>query len=160
MVEKEKRRLLDICYLAEQTLKSTDPAVIEILKHVVLPALTASATQVELAMLGALGSVAAQAGGVEAGVKAASRVALRQADAQAAGQLMSAACAMFVVWELIDLSYTSELIVTNKGSDAARYLRQKADEIEKRAIYISSRNQKKKCCLKGLCHGDFADDWV
>ncbi len=152
LVEKESRRLLYICHLADLTLKSSDPAVIEILQTVVLPALTSSATKVELAMLGAMGWVAAQVvttavmkGGVKAGAQAAAEGAMGgigQAGAQAAGKLMVTVAAVFVVWELIDLSYTIKDIVTNKGSGAAQFLRLKADEIEKNPIIlVSCKNQ-------------------
>ncbi len=140
VVEKDKRRLLYICYRAEVTLKSSDPAVIEILQKVVLPAVTSSATQVELVMLGALGWVAAQAvttavveGGVAAGAQAAGGGVMQgvgQVGAQAAGKLMFAFSAAFVVWELANLTYTIKDIVTNKGSNAAQCLRENADNLE------------------------------
>lgn len=44
-----------------------------------------------------------------------------------------------VVWGAIDLTYTIKDIVQDKGSDAARSLRQKADELE-RAFLISSKD--------------------
>ena len=139
LLNKEKRRLMYICYLADQTLKSSDPAVIDILRKVVVPSLAISATQVELAMLGALGSAAAQAvttavarGGIDVGVQAARggvMQGVRMAGAPAA--FMIGVSAVLVVWELIQLSYTIKDMIKNKGSHAAQYLRQKADDLER-----------------------------
>ena len=75
-------------------------------------------------------------GARQAGVEAVEQVAAqgaRQAGAQGArlaGGLLIGVGAAFIVFDAVDLGFTIRDIVKNKGSDAARFLRSKADELE------------------------------
>lgn len=76
----------------------------------------------------------------EAGVQAGAQVARRagaqaagdvaQAGARGAGKLMIGHNAAFPIWDVIDLGFTIRDIVEDKGSEAAKFLRQKADELD------------------------------
>ena len=139
LLEKEKIRLLYIYHLAEQKLKFSDPAVVEILQKEVLPSLELK-TQVGSALKGAALWVTAKAvtgaaitTGVQAGAQAAGGVlqGLTQVGTRAvASRLIVGAGAVCLLWDAKDLKNTIQDLVQNKGSDAARCLRQKADELE------------------------------
>lgn len=156
LVKKDERRLSYIRYIAELTLKFSDPAVMEILQAV-LPSLALPPTEmksylaravawaaakatVELVVEG-LGQAGAQAvrGGIIEGVKASAR----------AGSLFVGIGAIFMVLDGNNLNYTIKEIVENKGSDAAQFLRQKADELES-AISFSSKDQCRKTVVEKL----------
>ena len=128
LVEKEKTRLLYICHLAGQTLKLSDPAVIAILQKEVLPFLELETHEVKSAKGSAARWAAAQivtgaAGGILQGVA--------QAGARAiASKLIVGAGAVCLWWDSKNLQYTIHEILEDKGSDAALWLRQKADELE------------------------------
>ena len=72
----------------------------------------------------------------QAGAQAADDVvqAGTRAGSEAAGELVGKVVIVvnvaFVVWDAIDLGFTIRDLVQNKGSDAAKILRQKADELE------------------------------
>ena len=82
------------------------------------------------------GQAGAQTAG-RAGVQAAGDVAESGAKAGAkagsklAGGLIIGVSIPFLVWDAIDLGFTIRDIVENKGSEAAQFLREKADELEK-----------------------------
>ena len=72
-------------------------------------------------------------GGVQAGAQAAEQAA-KEAAAQAAvkaGGLIIAFTIPFLIWDAIDLGFTIRDLLENKGSEAADFLREKADELEK-----------------------------
>lgn len=125
---KDKAKLLYICLLAVRTLELSDP-VIKILQDVVLSALGLPADIVEVTGKAALelGKSGAHAAGdvaessAKAGAKAGSKIA---------GGLIIGVSAAFLVFDAIDLGFTVRDIVKNKGSDAARFLRQKANELD------------------------------
>ena len=69
----------------------------------------------------------------QAGAQAAEQAA-KEAAAQAAvkaGGLIIAFTIPFLIWDAIDLGFTIRDLVENKGSEAADFLREKADELEK-----------------------------
>ena len=82
------------------------------------------------------GQAGAQTAG-RAGVQAAGDVAESGAKAGAkagsklAGGLIIGVSIPFLVWDAIDLGFTIRDIVENKGSEAAQFLREKADELER-----------------------------
>ena len=147
LVEKEKTRLLYICHLAEdENLAFSDAAVKEILQKEVLPSLEFT-TQEESAQ-GAARWAAAKAttGAVGKGVQASAQATggvlqrLLQTGARAVGgRLIAGVGAVYMLWDAKDLGYTIYDIVRNKGSDAARCLRQNADVLES-ALPVSSNN--------------------
>ncbi|KAJ7365190.1 hypothetical protein OS493_007841 [Desmophyllum pertusum] len=61
----------------------------------------------------------------KAGAKAGTK-----AGAKAAGGVIIGVSALFVVWDAVELGFTVRDLIQNKGSDAARSLREKAREIE------------------------------
>ena len=62
---------------------------------------------------------------VQAGARAGS-----EAVGEVVGKVIIAVNVAFVVWDAIDLGFTIRDLVENKGSEAAKVLRQKADELE------------------------------
>lgn len=62
---------------------------------------------------------------VQAGVKS---------GGQLAGKVIIGVSAVMLVWDVMDLSFTIYDLVINKGSEAVKELRKKADELEK--LYI------------------------
>ena len=134
LVEKEKTTLLYICHLAGQTLKLSDPAVITILQKEVLPFLELETHEVKSAKGSAARWAQAQAvtaAAVATGVAGRVLQGVAQAGAKAiASNLIVGAGAVCLWWDTKNLQYTIQEIAENKGSDAARYLRQKADELE------------------------------
>ena len=78
-------------------------------------------------VLRATGQVGAQAADdvVQAGAKASTKAA-----SKTVGKVVIVVNVAFVVWDVIDLGFTISDLVKNKGSKAAKYLRQKADELE------------------------------
>ena len=90
----------------------------------------------------AITKVAAQATDdvAQAAAKASAQAAddIAQAGAKAgakagkvAGGVIIGVSAVFLVWDVFDLSFTIRDLLNNKGSDAAKLLRVKADELEK-----------------------------
>ena len=67
--------------------------------------------------------VARQAGGEVAGDVA-------RVGARAGGKLIVGVGAVFLVWDAPDLTFTIKDLVDNKGSEAAKFLKEKADELE------------------------------
>ena len=67
--------------------------------------------------------------GAEGGSKTAGKAGA-QRGAKAAGSFIVGVNAVFLILDVADLAFTVRDIVKNKGSDAARYLRAKADEYE------------------------------
>ena len=146
LVEKDKTKLLYICHVAEQTLKVSDPAVIDILIKEVLPSLESKVksalTSAALWATAKTVTGAAIATGVQASAQAAGGVlqALAQAGVRGvAGKLVVGAGAACLLWDAKNLQYSIQEIAENKGSDAAEFLRQKAVELEN-AIPFSSNN--------------------
>lgn len=148
---KKDVNLLYICCLAAVTQDRND-LLIKLLENVVLRTLMLSVNDVGVTGRVALSSgvrvfvadvavqSAAQAvtkGLASSGAKAA--VSESQAAGQVASKLMIGVKAALVVWDDIDLTYTIKDIVQDKGSDAARSLRLKADELE-RAFLITSKD--------------------
>ena len=78
-------------------------------------------------VLRATGQVGAQAADdvVQAGAKASTKAA-----SKTVGKVVIVVNVAFVVWDVIDLGFTISDLVKNKGSKAAKSLRQKADELE------------------------------
>ena len=62
---------------------------------------------------------------VQAGARAGS-----EAVGEVVGKVIIAVNVAFVVWDAIDLGITIRDLVENKGSEAAKVLRQKADKLE------------------------------
>ena len=62
---------------------------------------------------------------VQAGARAGS-----EAVGEAVGKVVIVVNVAFVVWDAIDLGFTIRDLVENKGSEAAKVLRQKADKLE------------------------------
>ena len=77
--------------------------------------------------VGAVGQAGAQAADdvVGAGAKAGSETV-----GKAVGKVIIGVNVAFVVWDAIDLGFTIKDLVENKGSEAAKVMRQKADELE------------------------------
>ena len=77
--------------------------------------------------VGAIGQAGAQAADdvVGAGAKVGSETV-----GKAVGKVIIGVNAAFVVWDAIDLGFTIKDLVENKGSEAAKVMRQKADELE------------------------------
>ncbi len=159
LVKKDERRLSYIRYLAELTLKFSDPAVMEILQAV-LPSLGLSPTEMKSYLARAMAWAAAQAVaksvvegltqvGAQAAVRGGVMEGVKQASARAAGSLFVGVGAVFAVLDGKNLNYTIKEIVENKGSDAARFLREKADELEN-AISFSSKDQCRKTVVEML----------
>ena len=75
----------------------------------------------------ATGQAGAQAADdvVQAGARAGS-----EAVGEAVGKVVIVVNVAFVVWDAIDLGFTFRDLVENKGSEAAKVLRQKADKLE------------------------------
>ena len=75
----------------------------------------------------ATGQAGAQAADdvVQAGARAGS-----EAVGEAVGKVVIVVNVAFVVWDAIDLDFTIRDLVENKGSEAAKVLRQKADKLE------------------------------
>ena len=75
----------------------------------------------------ATGQAGAQAADdvVQAGARAGSK-----AVGEAVGKVVIVVNVAFVVWDAIDLGFTIRDLVENKGSEAAKVLRQKADKLE------------------------------
>ena len=75
----------------------------------------------------ATGQAGAQAADdvVQAGARAGS-----EAVGEAVGKVVIVVNVAFVVWDAIDLGFTIRDLVENKGSEAAKVLRQKADKLE------------------------------
>ena len=142
LVEKDKTKLLYICHVAEQTLKVSDPAVIDILIKEVLPSLESKVkSALTSAALWATAKTVTGAA-IATGAQAAGGVlqALAQAGVRGvAGKLVVGAGAACLLWDAKNLQYSIQEIAENKGSDAARCLRQKAVELEN-AIPFSSNN--------------------
>ena len=92
----------------------------------------------------AAGKAGAQAAGE--GVKGAVKASGQMADdvvqagvksgGQLAGKVIIGVSTVMLVWDVMDLSFTIYDLVINKGSEAAKELRKKADELEK--LYISN----------------------
>ena len=61
----------------------------------------------------------------QAGAKAAAKAS------KVAGGVIIGVSAVFLVWDALDLTFTIRDLVNKKGSDAARSLRAKADELDK-----------------------------
>ena len=136
---KEKEKLSYICLLAVRTLKLKDP-VVKILRKV-SDTLGWSGTVLELTEERAkkmlekraekealkAGKSGAQAAGdvAESGAKANAK-----AEAKLAGALNIGGSAVFLAFDSIDLAFTIKDVVQEKGSKAARFLRQKADKLE------------------------------
>ena len=125
LVEKEKTRLLYICHLAWETLKLSDPAVIAILQKEVLPSLELETHEVKSAKGSAARWAAAQTVTAAAVVTGAAGGVL-----QGVAQASARAGIVCLWWDAKNLQYTIQEIVEDKGSDVARCLRQKADELE------------------------------
>ena len=131
---KEDVRLLYICCLAE--LEQDDNGVVKkLLQDLVLNSIMLSAN-----VLGVTGMVALSSGMFLAnvavqGVAKAATTGVAEGGAKAAGQVASKVMigvgAALVIWDAIELRNTIKEIVENKGSEAARSLRQKANELEK-----------------------------
>lgn len=130
---KEHVRLLYICCLVELNPDNNDP-VTKFVQNLVL-----HAVMLAVNVLGVTGRAAVSSGMVLANVAVQSAAKLTSnfvADggAKAAGQVASKAMigvtALVVSWDMKNLHYTIKDIVENKGSEAARCLRQKADELE------------------------------
>ena len=86
------------------------------------------------------GAQAASEAGVQATVKASGQVAddVVQAgvtsSSQFAGKVIIGVSAVMLAWEAVDLSFTIYDLVKNKGSEAAKVLREKADKLEEQYI--------------------------
>ena len=80
----------------------------------------------------ATGQAGAQAADdvVQAGARAGS-----EAVGEAVGKVVIVVNVAFVVWDAIDLGFTIRDLVENKGSEAAKVLRQKADKLESAMKY-------------------------
>ena len=85
-------------------------------------------------------ALAASEAGAQAALKASGQVAddLVQAGVESggtlAGKVVIGVSAVMIVWDAVDLSFTIYDLVKNKGSEAAKDLREKADELEKQYI--------------------------
>lgn len=112
-----------------RTLELSHP-VLRILQEVVLRNLGIPGNIVEATRRAALevGRDGAQAAGQVAGSGA--RASAR-AGSKITGGLIIGVGAAFIVFDAIDLGFTIRDLVKNKGSEAARVLREKADKIEK-----------------------------
>ena len=129
LVEKEKTTLLYICHLAGETLKLSDPAVIAILQTEVFPSLELETHEVKSAN----GSAARWAQAETVTTEAAGGVLKEVAQAGAkeiASKLIVGAGVACLLWDAKNLQYTIHEILEDKGSDAARWLRRRADELE------------------------------
>ena len=75
----------------------------------------------------ATGQAGAQAADdvVQAGARAGS-----EAVGEVVGKVVIVVNVAFVVWDAIDLGFTIRDLIINKGSEAAKFLRQKADDLE------------------------------
>ena len=123
---KNKTHLL---YLVYQATAIFGDVGVDILKHLLQPF---GLTVESMAQVGATtGEAAAQVssrageGATEAAGKAAGK-----AVSKTAAKAMVVLSAAFVVWDTIDLAFTIRDLVQHKGSQAAKLLRQKADEME------------------------------
>ena len=89
---------------------------------------------------GKAGAQAASEAGVQAAVKASGQVAddVVQAgvksSSQFAGKVIIGVSAVMLAWEAVDLSFTIYDLVKNKGSEAAKGLREKADKLEEQYV--------------------------
>ena len=89
---------------------------------------------------GKAGAQAASEAGVQAAVKASEQVAddVVQAgvksSSQFAGKVIIGVSAVMLAWEAVDLSFTIYDLVKNKGSEAAKGLREKADKLEEQYV--------------------------
>ena len=153
---KEKAKLLYLCCLAVRTLELSDP-VRKILQEMVLRSLGLPVDIVEatgkIVLEAGKGSAKAAGevaqSGTTAGAKGAGKIAGKE-SAKAAGEvaesgakagakgagkiaggLIIGVSAAFIVFDAIDLGFTIKDLVENKGSEAARILREKANELEK-----------------------------
>jgi len=130
---KEDVRLLYICCLAE--LSQDDNGLLKkLLQDLVLHSIMLSANVLGVTGRAALSSEVFLANVAVQGVAKAAATGLADSGAKAAGQVASTVMigvgAALVIWDFMDLQYTVKEIVEDKGSEAARCLRQKADEIE------------------------------
>ena len=130
---KEHERLLYICCLAELNQDMND-LVRNLLQNLVLHSLMLSVKVLRQTGTAALSAGTFIADVTVQGVAKAATSGLAEGGAKAAGKVagkvMIGVTAGLVLWEAIDLGYTIKDIVEDKGSEAARILRQKADEIE------------------------------
>lgn len=130
---KEDVRLLYICCLAELNQEKND-LVKNLLQNVVLHSMMLSVVVLGVTGRAALSSGMFLADVAVQGVAKAATSGLAEGGAKAAGQVASkvmiGVTAALVLWDAIDLGYTIKDIVQEKGSEAARCLRQKADELE------------------------------
>ena len=129
LVEKEKTGLSYIYHLAGQTLTLSDPAVIAILQKEVLPSLELETHELKSAKGSEARWAQAETVATEAAVGGLKKEALVGATLMAS-KLIVGAGAVCLWWDAKNLQYTIQEIVKDKGSDAARYLRQRADKLE------------------------------
>ena len=136
LMTKERARLIYIYYLAN-TLKLGNPMVLKILRELVFLSVGTPAKMViQLTeKLIACAQAASQAS-VKAATQAADDVAQEGARAgsdavgETVGKVIIAVNAALVLSDVIDLGFTIRDLVENKGSEAAKVLRQKADKLE------------------------------
>ena len=79
--------------------------------------------------VGVIGQAGAQAQAADDVFGAGAKVG-SETVGKAVGKVIIGVNAAFVVWDAIDLGFTIKDLVENKGSEAAKVMRQKADELE------------------------------
>lgn len=157
---KEEARLLYVYCLAMHTLQLSDPvtkllqqaissvsSIPDVIWHAatklcmeVSQSCSQAAVQAGAQAAGQAGIQAAEQAGVQAAGQAGKQAA-EQAGVQAAGQAGAQAAVSaggliicfsiaFLVWGAIDLNFTIRAIIENRGSEAASFLRGKADDLE------------------------------
>ena len=124
---KEREKLSYLCFLAGQNL-GLSGRVVKILNK------ASSAFGISGNVVEGIEKIALQAG--KGGAQGAGDVAESSAKAgvkaggKLAGRVIIGVSAAFLVLDAIDLGFTIKKIVKRKGSEAAKFLRQKADELE------------------------------
>ena len=136
LMTKEKARLIYIYYLAN-TLKLGNPMVLKILRELVFLSVgTPIKMVIQLTEKVIACAQAASQASVKAATQAADDVAQEGARAgsdavgETVGKVIIAVNAALVLSDAIDLGFTIRDLVENKGSEAAKVLRQKADKLE------------------------------
>ena len=136
LMTKERARLIYIYYLAN-TLKLGNPMVLKILRELVFLSVgTPTKMVIQLTEKVIACAQAASQASVKAATQAADDVAQEGARAgsdavgETVGKVIIVANAAFVLSDAIDLVFTIRDLVENKGSEAAKVLRQKADKLE------------------------------
>ena len=136
LMTKERARLIYIYYLAN-TLKLGNPMVLKILRELVFLSVgTPTKMVIQLTEKVIACAQAASQASVKAATQAADDVAQEGARAgsdavgETVGKIIIVVNAALVLSDAIDLGFTIRDLVKNKGSEAAKVLREKADELE------------------------------